>query len=110
MASGAPLGLGKRIRLDLSQVDVATFEERRNRYHRQLQDEFFERYRITGQARYRLKSGESLWELTQKSNVPVWLLREYNPQLDFAKARPGTEILLPRVGLLPPAARAEDHG
>jgi membrane-bound lytic murein transglycosylase D len=110
MASGAPLGLGKRIRLDLSQVDAATFEERRNRYHRQLQDEFFERYRITGQARYRLKSGESLWELTQRNNVPVWLLRQYNPQVDFARARAGTEILLPRVDLLPSAARPEDRG
>jgi membrane-bound lytic murein transglycosylase D len=97
MRPGATLTLGRRIRLDLSQVDAATFEERRTRFHRQMQDDFFQRYRIAGQERYRLKSGESLWTLTQKTSVPVWLLRQYNPETDFTTVRIGTEIVLPKI-------------
>jgi peptidoglycan lytic transglycosylase D len=97
MRPGATLTLGRRIRLDLSSVSVARFEERRARYHHQLQDDFFQRYKITGQERYRLKSGESLWTLTQKTNVPVWLLRQYNPDTDFTTVRIGTEIVLPKI-------------
>jgi membrane-bound lytic murein transglycosylase D len=97
MRPGAALTLGHRIRLDLSQVDAAKFEERRTRFHRREQDDFFQRFRITGQERYRLKSGESLWTLTQKTNVPVWLLRQYNPETDFTSVRIGTQIVLPKI-------------
>ena len=97
MRAGSTVTLGRRIKLDLSHVDVARFEERRLRYHRQLQDDFFQRFKITGQERYRLKSGESLWTLTQKTNVPVWLLRQYNPDTDFTTVRIGTEIVLPKI-------------
>ena len=97
MRAGSTVTLGRRIRLDLSHVDAARFEERRLRYHRQLQDDFFQRFKITGQERYRLKSGESLWTLTQKTNVPVWLLRQYNPGTDFTTVRIGTEIVLPKI-------------
>jgi len=97
MRPGATITLGKRVRLDLSHVSAATFEERRTRYHHQLQDEFFQRYQISGQERYRLRSGESLWTLTQKTSVPVWLLRQYNPETDFTNVRIGTEIVLPKI-------------
>jgi membrane-bound lytic murein transglycosylase D len=97
MRPGAALTLGHRIRLDLSRVDAAKFEERRTRFHRREQDDFFQRFRITAQDRYRLKSGESLWTLTQKTNVPVWLVRQYNPETDFTTVRIGTEIVLPRI-------------
>jgi membrane-bound lytic murein transglycosylase D len=97
MKPGAALALGRRIRLDLSKVSAEDFEERRVAWHRQLQNEFFDQYRITAQERYRIRSGESLWQLTQRTNVPVWLLRQYNPEIDFANWRSGTEIVLPRV-------------
>ena len=36
-------------------------------------------------AEHVLRRGETLWELaTQRYRVPVWLLRQYNPDLDFA--------------------------
>ena len=111
MRPGATLTLGRRIRLDLSKVSVSRFEERRARYHRQLQDDFFQHYKIAGQERYRLKSGESLWTLTQKTNVPVWLLRQYNPDTDFTTVRVGTEIVMPKIESTAPAApAAAPHG
>lgn len=105
MKPGTPLALGRRMRLDLSKVDAAAFEAKRVAWHRQLQDEFFDRYRITAQERYRIKSGESLWQLTQRTSVPVWLLRQYNPETDFANWRIGTEIILPRVEAVAPPAK-----
>jgi membrane-bound lytic murein transglycosylase D len=110
MHPGTTLTLGRRIHLDLGKVTAAIFEERRSRFHRELQDEFFQRFRITGQDRYRLKPGESLWTLTQRTNVPVWLLRQYNPETDFTTVRIGTEIVLPRIestGTPPPAPGAK---
>jgi len=104
MPAGAPLQIGRRIRLDLGTVDAATFVERRTRFHQQMQDEFFQHYRIAGQEKRRLQPGESLWSLTKRSAVPVWLLRQYNPTVDFATMRVGTEIVLPRVEAVSAAA------
>ena len=104
MRPGATLTLGRRIKLDLAHVSVAKFEERRARFHQKLQDDFFQHFKIAGQERYRLKNGESLWTLTQKTNVPVWLLRQYNPTTDFTTVRIGTEIVMPKVESATPAA------
>jgi len=29
--------------------------------------------------------------------VPIWLLQQYNPELDFNDLKPGTQISLPKV-------------
>jgi membrane-bound lytic murein transglycosylase D len=98
LSSGAALGLGRRIHLDFSRVSVPEFEARRIAWHHALQDEFFTHHRIAGTERHRLRAGESLWTLSHRGHeVPVWLLREYNPDVDFTTVRPGTEVLIPHV-------------
>jgi membrane-bound lytic murein transglycosylase D len=45
-----------------------------------------------------VKKGDSLWIIAQQhSDMPVWLVAEYNPDVDFGDVRPGTSIALPRV-------------
>ena len=43
------------------------------------------------------RRGDSLWSVTQRGSLPVWLLQQYNPDVDFDDLRPGTQIVLPRV-------------
>jgi LysM repeat protein len=94
----AMVTLGHKVRLDLSQVSAAQFEEARRDYHRQLQESFFATHRISGTENYVVKKGESLWIIAQQhSDLPVWLVAEYNPDVDFGEVRPGTTIALPRV-------------
>jgi len=94
----AMVTLGHKVRLDLSRVSAAQFEAARRDYHRQLQETFFATHRISGTENYVIKRGESLWIISQqRSDLPVWLVAEYNPDVDFADVRPGTVIALPRV-------------
>jgi membrane-bound lytic murein transglycosylase D len=90
--------LGHKVKLDLSRVTAAQFEAVRRDYHRQLQETFFATHRISGTENYVIKRGESLWIISQqRADLPVWLVAEYNPDVDFADVRPGTVIALPRV-------------
>ena len=74
------------------------FERRRLEYHRSLQDEFFSAYQVTGTEQHVLRRGESLWYLAErKYRVPLWLLRQYNPELDFASLPAGTSMVVPVV-------------
>ena len=76
--------LGQNLTLDFGRVDAPTFEQRRRAYHQQIQSEFFAAYQIEDIESHVIKPGESLWVLAARTyNVPVWLLRQYNPDLNF---------------------------
>jgi membrane-bound lytic murein transglycosylase D len=90
--------LGHKVKLDLSKVSAEQFAAARRDYHRQLQDAFFAAHRISGTENYAVKRGESLWTIAQQRNgLPVWLIVEYNPDVDFSEIRPGTTLALPKV-------------
>jgi membrane-bound lytic murein transglycosylase D len=90
--------MGRRVKLEFSHVTRTQFEQRRRDYHDRLQAAYFASHRITGTEIYIARRGDSLWSITQRSAaVPIWLLQQYNPDLDFGDLRPGTQIALPRV-------------
>jgi membrane-bound lytic murein transglycosylase D len=90
--------LGHKVKLDFSRVTPEQFATARRDYHHRLQEEFFAAHRIAGTENYSVKRGESLWSIAQQhADLPVWLVAEYNPDVDFNDVRPGTTITLPRV-------------
>ena len=93
----APLVMGRRLRVELRGVTAGDFERERTTWHRALQAAYFTRYRIVGTDRHQMRVGESLWSLTLQHGVPVWLLQQYNPDLDFGTVKVGMEVILPRV-------------
>jgi membrane-bound lytic murein transglycosylase D len=93
----APLVMGRRLKVELRGVNAADFERERTTWHRALQAAYFTQYRIVGTDRHQLRVGESLWSLTRQHGVPVWLLQQYNPDLDFGTIKVGMEIVLPRI-------------
>ena len=96
LAFRAPVVVGQRIRLDMSQVAAESFENLRTAYHRQQQDAFFRNHTITGVKEHTIKRNESVWILSLRQyDVPIWLFRQYNPALDLHKVRPGTRIRFP---------------
>jgi membrane-bound lytic murein transglycosylase D len=90
--------LGQTLTLELGRVDAPTFEQRRRAYHQQLQSDFFAAYQIGEIESHTIKPGESLWILAARTyNVPVWLLRQYNPDLNLDRIQPGAVVKFPRL-------------
>jgi membrane-bound lytic murein transglycosylase D len=89
---------GRKLKLDLTRVSAAQFVEARREYHRHLQETFFAGHRIAGTLNYAVKRGDSLWTIVQQhDDLPVWLMAEYNPDVNFHDMRPGTTLTLPQV-------------
>lgn len=98
MRFGRPVVMGHRIRLVFSKVTPEEFEAKRRDYHHSLEAAYFAAHHITGTEIYVARSGDSLWNVTQRdAHVPIWLLQQYNPDVDFSDMRPGTQIAVPRV-------------
>jgi membrane-bound lytic murein transglycosylase D len=96
LAFRTPVVVGRRIKLDLGNVNAETFENARSEYHRQQQDTFFRSHTITGVTEHVVKSGESVWILSLRQyDVPVWLFRQYNPELDLHNVQRGTRLNFP---------------
>ncbi len=93
--------LGQKLSLDYSKVSREAFEQARRDYHAKLQGEYFAQHRISGTEVYIVRRGDSLWTMTQRfSNLPIWLLRQYNPDTDLSDLRAGTKVVMPRVEVL----------
>lgn len=96
MAFRTPVEVGKRIKLDFSQVNAEQFEQLRTQYHRQQQDTFFRTHTITGVTEHVVSRGESVWILSLRQyGVPVWLFRQYNPELDLHNVQRGSRLNFP---------------
>ncbi len=95
---GTPVGIGRPTKLDFSVVSRETFEQRRLEYHYTLQAEFFDVYEVVGTDTHKLEKGDTLWDLAERRyRVPVWLLRQYNPTLDFSALQAGAPLIVPRI-------------
>ena len=91
-----PVVIGRRLSLDFSAVSRDAFEARRVAYQRDTQEAFFQAYDVTGVRHHAVRRGESLWELAlQDFRVPVWLVRQYNPDLDLDRVAPDTVVNFP---------------
>ena len=48
------------------------------------------------QIEHTIRPGESIWVLAlRKYGVPLWLFRQYNPELDLHSVRPGMRVQIP---------------
>jgi membrane-bound lytic murein transglycosylase D len=93
-----PVHLGQKLKLEYSKVSRESFEQARRDYHAKLQGEFFAQHRISGTEVYIVRRGDSLWTMTQRfSNLPIWLLRQYNPDADLSDLKAGTQVVMPKI-------------
>lgn len=101
MPFGQAVVIGRRLKLDLTNVDAATFEQRRQAYQQHTQEAFFLAYQITDTLEHVVRPGESLWVLAQRRyRVPVWLVRQFNPDLNLDQVHPGTVVKFPALRLV----------
>jgi membrane-bound lytic murein transglycosylase D len=98
MKFGSPVIIGRKLKLDFAKVDREAFEHTRREFHRNLQASYFAAHRILGTEVYIVRRGDSLWTVTQKyARLPMWLLQQYNPDVDFADMRAGVELVVPKI-------------
>jgi len=92
-----PVLIGERLKLDFSKVNVAEFELKRRQFHRSLQSDYFKNWRITQTEQHSIRRGDFLVNLARKRSVPMWLFRQYNPEVEAARIQIGQVVVFPVV-------------
>jgi len=90
--------IGHKIKLEFVKVSREEFEQKRRDFHREQQASYFAAHRIVGTDVYLARRGDSGWTVTKhNSDLPLWLLQQYNPDLDLSEMHPGTQVVVPKV-------------
>ncbi len=89
---------GERLRLPIKTAEMLeNFQRKRQEYHRVLVEEFKERFEIVGLESYSLRPGDSPWKISQKFQLPVWLLIRFNPGLRHENPGINDVLNIPQV-------------
>src|SRR5690606_8922626 len=88
---------GQRLKLDFSRVDQQEFEARRRSYHEGLQAQYFASWRIRETEQYSIRRSDLLVNLARERSLPLWLIRQYNPDVDVSQLQIGQVLVFPVV-------------
>jgi membrane-bound lytic murein transglycosylase D len=92
------LQLHRKIKIPLHRVTPEIFEQHRYEYHKRLQEDFFAVYRIGDMQPYKVRKGDNYWSLCQgKFQIPLWLLKHANPEVNLAEMRAGMKLMIPSI-------------
>ncbi len=95
---GRTLHLHQKVRIPLERTTREAFEEQRYEYHKRLQEDFFAAYRVSELEAYRVRRGDSYWTLCrEKFDIPLWLLKHYNADVDLADLRIRQKVMIPLI-------------
>jgi hypothetical protein len=87
-----------KVKIPLDKISKEQFEETRLEYHKKIQEDFFSFYDIETVQLYRLQKGDNVWTLcNDRFEMPVWLLKKYNPTVDFSDLRWAQKLVIPVI-------------
>ena len=93
--------IGKKILLDFEKISIADFENIRRDFHSNLQRDFFDNHLIKGSEEYEIKFSDNISRLAKNTYAaPLWLVRQYNPNLKFNRVQVGKRITFPLIEVI----------
>jgi membrane-bound lytic murein transglycosylase D len=95
---GVPIHLGQKLKIPLHRATKEAFEETRFEYHKELVEDFFAAYRVETVQYYSIKKGDNIWTLSREEfELPLWLIRRYNGNVDLGALVPSQNLRIPVV-------------
>ena len=90
--------VGQPIWLAFGKVTPEEFHRRRLEYHQGIEEDFYSRFYVEGVKMYKVKRGENIWTICNRIfEMPYWLIKKYNPQVDLNRLIAGQELQIPIV-------------
>jgi membrane-bound lytic murein transglycosylase D len=87
-----------QLRVSFEKTNPEKFEERRQEYHKAIQEDFFNNYDINKLTIRSVEKGETLWEICNDNyTIPLWLLSSYNSEKNIKALVVGEHIIIPVI-------------
>ncbi len=90
--------VGQSIKISHSKVGGEEFEQKREVFHRQIQQEFLDKHKIERIHSHTIRPRQNVWYLCRyEYKVPLWLVEKYNQDKNLTRLNVGDEVLIPIV-------------
>ncbi len=87
-----------KILVPMTNTDPEKFDERRQEFHKAIQDDFFSNFKVSKLVVREVRKGETLWEICNDMYfIPFWLLSTYNPDKDINNLSVGEPLKIPII-------------
>ncbi len=98
MNKSSKLNIHAEIKIPFLNVQPDLFEEKRQEYHKAIQEDFFNNFMIDKLLVRNMAKGETAWEICNEIYaIPFWLLDSYNPGKDINSIPVGEPIVVPII-------------
>ncbi|TKB24126.1 LysM peptidoglycan-binding domain-containing protein [Desulfopila sp. IMCC35006] len=98
LAPGAAVTPGQQLLLVFDRLTPALFEKKRLAFLQEKEKTFLSAFTIIGQKIYQVISGDTLWDICyNKFDVPLWLLKRYNNNINLASLDQEQELIIPII-------------
>ena len=95
---GRQIRIGQQLHVSFHQVSRAEFHQKRLEYHKSVQEDFFNNFRVMLVKPYVIRNGDTVWKIAnQEFQLPLWLLKRYNKEKELLNLHRGEEINIPVV-------------
>ena len=93
---GSRISVHQSIKVPFRRITPEEFEQKRQEYHKAIQEDFFSNYKVDKVVTRKIKRGETLWEICNNIYfIPFWLLSNYNPDMVIHSLKVGESIVIP---------------
>jgi len=98
IGKNAEITVHGQLRVSFAKTNPEKFEERRQEYHKAIQEDFFNNYDISKLTIRSVEKGETLWEICNDNyTIPLWLLSSYNSEKNINALAVGEPIIIPVI-------------
>jgi len=95
---GASISVNRKIKIPFNRTDPGAFEEKRQEFHKAIQEDFFGNFSVSKLVVREVEQGETIWELCNDMYfIPFWLLSSYNPEKNIHALGVGENIVIPII-------------
>jgi membrane-bound lytic murein transglycosylase D len=92
------IAVNDKLRLSFSKTLPYKFDEKRQEYHKAIQEDFFNNFEVSKLTIKSVEKGETLWEMCNGNyTIPLWLLSSYNSDKDIRSLTIGEPIVIPVI-------------
>lgn len=92
---------GQQLTVLYDSVSAAAFAEQRAEFLHENEMDFFAAYEVVKFQPYQVVNGDTLWDLCNNEfNIPLWLLKKYNTELQYAALHKGQQLTVPVIRAL----------
>ena len=97
LSFGRPIHMGQKLRIRMSEEKLASFNRQRAQYHQAIEEDFFGSYRLDGVREYVVKRGDTINDLVNELEIPMWLIRKFQKENPTLQLHVGQKIHIPVV-------------